>query len=64
MHIQTDGSFSDSKTKAVVFPAPSQTLSSFNTSPVHIDDIGYVTYTDKFKYLGSYITHDLSDTFD
>ena len=64
MHIGTDGSFSDSKTEAVVFPAPGQILSSFDTSPVYINDTGYVTYTDKFKYLGSYITHDLSDTFD
>eukprot|EP00957_Ditylum_brightwellii_P172784 13153671-Ditylum_brightwellii.AAC.2 len=39
-----------------VTPLPSGTL------PVAVES-GYITYTNEFKYLGSYLTHDLKDTF-
>eukprot|EP00957_Ditylum_brightwellii_P113808 8676846-Ditylum_brightwellii.AAC.1 len=63
MHVGSDGTFQDSKTEAVVFPPPGMDSSMFNTSPVPVLD-GYVTYTNRFKYLGSYITSKLSDTYD
>ena len=64
MHIGTDGTFTDSKTEAVFFPSATQSITSADTSPVYVNETGYVTYSDKFKYLGSYVTQDLSDTFD
>ena len=64
MHIGTDGTFTDSKTEAVFFPSATQTVTSADTSPVYVNATGYVTYSDKFKYLGSYVTQDLSDTYD
>eukprot|EP00957_Ditylum_brightwellii_P097315 7412246-Ditylum_brightwellii.AAC.1 len=53
MHIGTDGTFTNSKTEAVFFP-----------HYIYVNDTGYVTYSDKFKYLGSCVTQDLSDTYD
>eukprot|EP00957_Ditylum_brightwellii_P193706 14750681-Ditylum_brightwellii.AAC.1 len=64
MHIRTDGTFTDSKTEAVFFPSATQSITSADTSPVYVNETGYVTHFDKFKYLGSYITQDLSDTYD
>eukprot|EP00957_Ditylum_brightwellii_P162792 12396825-Ditylum_brightwellii.AAC.1 len=61
MHIGSDGTFKDSKTEAVVFLLPGMGSSMFDTSPVPVLD-GYITYTNRFKYLGSYITSELSDT--
>eukprot|EP00957_Ditylum_brightwellii_P167808 12774109-Ditylum_brightwellii.AAC.1 len=55
--------FPDSKTEAVVFPPPGMESSMFNTSPVSVLD-EYATYKNRFKYLGSYITSKLSDTYD
>eukprot|EP00957_Ditylum_brightwellii_P072792 5532391-Ditylum_brightwellii.AAC.1 len=49
--------------EAVCFPPPDLDLSMFDTSPVPVLD-GYVTYTTTFKYLGSYVTSELSDTYD
>eukprot|EP00957_Ditylum_brightwellii_P177458 13516478-Ditylum_brightwellii.AAC.1 len=63
MHVGTDGTYTDSKTETVCFPPPGLDLSMFDTTPVPDLD-GYVTYTTKFKYLGSYVTSDLSDTYD
>eukprot|EP00957_Ditylum_brightwellii_P131252 10010662-Ditylum_brightwellii.AAC.1 len=64
MHIRTDGSFSDSKTEAVFFSSASHPIESHDSSPVYVTDVGYVTYCDEFKYLGSYITQDLRNTYD
>eukprot|EP00957_Ditylum_brightwellii_P145346 11069229-Ditylum_brightwellii.AAC.1 len=47
----------------MVFLPPGMDLSMFDTSPVPVLD-SYVTYIDKFKYLGSYVTSDLSDIYD
>eukprot|EP00957_Ditylum_brightwellii_P189377 14414581-Ditylum_brightwellii.AAC.1 len=63
MHIRTDGTLTDCKTEAVFFPSATQSVESVDTSPVYVNDTGYVTYSNKFKYLGSYITQDLSDTY-
>eukprot|EP00957_Ditylum_brightwellii_P160650 12230286-Ditylum_brightwellii.AAC.1 len=63
MHVGSDGTFQDSKTEVVVFPLPGMDSSMFDTSPVPLLD-GYVTYTNRFKYQGSYITSKLSDTYD
>eukprot|EP00957_Ditylum_brightwellii_P168529 12828403-Ditylum_brightwellii.AAC.1 len=63
MHICTDGTYKDSKTEAVYFPAPGIKPIPSDTLPVTVAD-GYITYTSEFKYLGSYVTHDLNDTFD
>eukprot|EP00957_Ditylum_brightwellii_P156827 11936098-Ditylum_brightwellii.AAC.1 len=60
MHIGTDGTFTDSKTKAVFFSSATQSITSAYTSPVYVSETGYVTYSNKFKYLGSYVTQDLS----
>eukprot|EP00957_Ditylum_brightwellii_P028729 2169973-Ditylum_brightwellii.AAC.1 len=48
--------------EAVLFLPPGLALLIFNTSPVPVLD-GYVAYTDKCKYLGSYATLDLLDTY-
>ena len=64
MHIRTDGTLTDCKTEAVFFPSATQSVESVDTSPVYVNDTGYVTYSDKFKYLGSCVTQDLSDTYD
>eukprot|EP00957_Ditylum_brightwellii_P098078 7471486-Ditylum_brightwellii.AAC.1 len=64
MHIGTDGTFTDSKTKAVLFPSATQSIMSADTSPVYVSQTGYATYSDKFKYLGPYVTQDSSDTYD
>eukprot|EP00957_Ditylum_brightwellii_P080906 6154411-Ditylum_brightwellii.AAC.1 len=61
MHIGTDGTF---KTEAVFFPSATQSVELVDTSPVYVNATGYVTCSDKFKYLGSYVTQDLSDTYD
>eukprot|EP00957_Ditylum_brightwellii_P125003 9529023-Ditylum_brightwellii.AAC.1 len=63
MHVGSDGTYKDSKTEAMVFLSPGMDSSMFDTSPVPVLD-GYVMYTNKFKYLGSYVTSDLSDTFE
>eukprot|EP00957_Ditylum_brightwellii_P013781 1038542-Ditylum_brightwellii.AAC.1 len=63
MHIGTDSTYTDSKTEAVCFPPPCLDLSMFDTSPVPVLN-GYVAYTTKFKYLGSYVTSNLLDTYD
>ena len=63
MHIGTDGTYKDSKTEAVFFPPPGIDPNTVDTPPVQVAN-GYITYTPSFKYLGSYITQDLSDTFD
>eukprot|EP00957_Ditylum_brightwellii_P186026 14163289-Ditylum_brightwellii.AAC.1 len=63
MHVGMDSTFKESKTKEVVFLPPGMDSSMFDTSPVPVLD-RYVTYTDKFKYIGSYVTSDLLDTFD
>eukprot|EP00957_Ditylum_brightwellii_P092191 7018649-Ditylum_brightwellii.AAC.1 len=52
MHIGTDGTFTNSKTEAVFFPSATQSITPADTSPVYINDTGYVTYSNKFKYLG------------
>eukprot|EP00957_Ditylum_brightwellii_P206201 15347289-Ditylum_brightwellii.AAC.1 len=52
MHIGTDGTFTDSKTEAVFFPSATQSATSADTNPVYVKDTGYVTDSDKFKYLG------------
>eukprot|EP00957_Ditylum_brightwellii_P060483 4592488-Ditylum_brightwellii.AAC.1 len=64
MHIGTDGTFTNSKTEAVFFLSATHSIESIDTSPVYVNNTGYVTYLDKLKYLGSYITQDLSDTYD
>eukprot|EP00957_Ditylum_brightwellii_P016761 1261527-Ditylum_brightwellii.AAC.1 len=64
IHIGTDGIFTDSKTEAVFFPSTTQSVESVDTSPVYVNTTGYVTYSGKFKYMGSYVTQDLSDTYD
>eukprot|EP00957_Ditylum_brightwellii_P202850 15332083-Ditylum_brightwellii.AAC.1 len=61
MHIGTDVTFTDSKTEAIFFPSATQSITSADTSPVYVNKTGYVTYCDKFKHLGSYITQDPSD---
>eukprot|EP00957_Ditylum_brightwellii_P065133 4940357-Ditylum_brightwellii.AAC.1 len=63
MHVGTGGTYTDSKTEAVCFPSPGLDLSMFDMSPGPVLD-GYVTYTTKFKYLGSYVTSNLSDMYD
>eukprot|EP00957_Ditylum_brightwellii_P073315 5572334-Ditylum_brightwellii.AAC.1 len=63
MHVGSNGTYMDSKNEAVCFTPPGLDLSMFNMSPVPVLD-GYITYTDKFKYLGSYVTSDLSDMYD
>eukprot|EP00957_Ditylum_brightwellii_P115635 8820465-Ditylum_brightwellii.AAC.1 len=63
MHIGTDGSSLDSKTEAVFFSSASHPIKSHNLSPVYVTDIGYITYCNKFKYLGLYITQDLRNTY-
>eukprot|EP00957_Ditylum_brightwellii_P119340 9104339-Ditylum_brightwellii.AAC.1 len=63
MPIGTDSTYKDSKTEAVYFPALGVTPIPSDTLPVAVAD-GYITYTPEFKYLGSYVTHDLNDTFD
>eukprot|EP00957_Ditylum_brightwellii_P134240 10234278-Ditylum_brightwellii.AAC.1 len=52
MHIGTDGTFTDSKTEAVFFLSATQPVELVDTSPVYVNATGYVTYSDKFKYLG------------
>eukprot|EP00957_Ditylum_brightwellii_P026787 2026328-Ditylum_brightwellii.AAC.1 len=64
MHNGTDGSFSDSKTEADFFPSTSHPIKLHNLSPVYVTSMGYVTYCNKFKYLGSYIMQNLCDTYD
>jgi len=64
MHMGTDSIYLDSKSEAVVFPAPGIKSSSLDTSPVSIGTLGYIMTTDKFKYLGSYLAYDHSDTYD
>eukprot|EP00957_Ditylum_brightwellii_P161724 12313237-Ditylum_brightwellii.AAC.1 len=53
MHIGTNVTFTESKTEAVFFPSTIQSIMSADTSSVYISDTGYITYSDKFKYLGS-----------
>ena len=64
MHIKTDGTFTDSKIKAVFFLSATQSITSADTSPVYISNTGYITYSNKFKYLGLNVTQDLSDRYD
>eukprot|EP00957_Ditylum_brightwellii_P130960 9989589-Ditylum_brightwellii.AAC.1 len=51
-YLMTDGTFTNSKTEAVFFPSATQSGTSVDTSPVYVNNTGYVTYSDKFKYLG------------
>ena len=50
MHVGTDGTFWDSKTKAVHFLAPREPTENIDTSPVPVAD-GYITYNSRFIYL-------------
>eukprot|EP00957_Ditylum_brightwellii_P050015 3791407-Ditylum_brightwellii.AAC.1 len=52
MHNGTDDTFTDSKTGAVFFPSTTQPVESVDTSPVYGNATSYVTYSNKFKYLG------------
>jgi len=61
MHIGENGK--ESKTEAVVFTAAGIPYDDYDTSPVPVGP-GYITYTRQFKYLGSIVSHDLSDTHD
>jgi hypothetical protein len=61
MHIGENGK--ESKTEAVVFKAAGTNYEDYDTSAVEVGT-GYITYTKTFKYLGSIISHDLSDTPD
>eukprot|EP00978_Attheya_sp_CCMP212_P012127 scaffold30130_cov58-Attheya_sp.AAC.9 len=63
MHIGKNGK--KSKTEAMYFPPP-KLLTKNETPEVYTKDTfpvkdGYVGFTDKFKYLGSFITSDLKD---
>eukprot|EP00957_Ditylum_brightwellii_P078939 6002343-Ditylum_brightwellii.AAC.1 len=64
MHIGTDDTFTNSKTEAVFFPSATQSTESVDTSLVYVNDTGYITYSKKFKYLGSYVKQDLNDMYD
>ena len=61
MHIGENGK--ESKTEAVVFKAAGTNYKDYDTSTVEVGT-GYITYTKTFKYLGSIISYDLSDTPD
>eukprot|EP00957_Ditylum_brightwellii_P156537 11914269-Ditylum_brightwellii.AAC.1 len=63
MHMGNDGSYIDSKTEAVYFPTPGITLLPSDKLQFAVDS-GYITYMSEFEYLGSYVTHNLNDTFD
>ena len=63
MHVGTDGTLQDSKTKAVHFLAPCKPTTNTVTSPVPVAH-GYITYNSQFTYLGSIIRNDLNDTPD
>eukprot|EP00957_Ditylum_brightwellii_P013195 996269-Ditylum_brightwellii.AAC.1 len=61
MHIGENGK--ESKTEAIVFKATGTNYNNYDTSTVEVG-IGYITYINAFKYLGSIISHDLSDASD
>eukprot|EP00957_Ditylum_brightwellii_P033802 2561779-Ditylum_brightwellii.AAC.1 len=52
MHIRTDGTFTDSKTKVIFFMSATQPAVLVDTSPVYVNNTGYVTYSNKFKCMG------------
>jgi hypothetical protein len=58
MHIGRNGK--ESKTEIVYFPPTLSNYLPVDKSPVPVAD-GAVTFTEKFKYLGTWITHDLKD---
>ena len=61
MHVGRNGD--ESKTEFMVFPGKTQTISEDDKEQITLEDGSYITYTDKFKYLGSIVTPDLkSDT--
>ena len=53
-----------SKTEAMYFPARPQDYKDGNTTDFGIDKDGFISFTEQFKYLGSYIHFSLQDTFD
>ena len=54
-----------SKTEALFVPGPGGSSDDGDTSPVHADDTGgIVTFTQRFRYLGSLVTDDLRDDHD
>eukprot|EP00957_Ditylum_brightwellii_P143594 10939749-Ditylum_brightwellii.AAC.1 len=63
LKLHIDDTYKDSKTEAVFLPPPGLDPTTVDTSIVPVAN-GYITYTPSFKYLGSHITQDLSDTFD
>ena len=58
MHVGTDGTLQDSKTKAIHFLTPCEPTRHISSSLAH----GYITYNSQFTYLGSIIRNDLNDT--
>eukprot|EP00957_Ditylum_brightwellii_P101817 7759951-Ditylum_brightwellii.AAC.1 len=62
-YIGTGGMYNGSKTEAEYFPAPGITLLPSHILLVVVDS-DFITYTSKLKYLSSYVTHNLNDTFD
>lgn len=63
MHVGTAAK--KSKTEALFVPKPGGSVDDGDTSPVHADNAGsVVTFTPRFKYLGSLVTCDLRDDQD
>eukprot|EP00957_Ditylum_brightwellii_P108883 8306541-Ditylum_brightwellii.AAC.1 len=58
MHIDVGGG--KSKTEAVIFAAPGKNYDDYDTSQVTVAN-RYITYSRKFKYLGSMLSWDLDD---
>jgi len=58
-----DGSIeAKSKTEAVYFPPPGVLPTDDDISPLRVDDHrGIVTFTDRFRYLGSILSSSLTD---
>jgi hypothetical protein len=60
MHYGKDGN--KSKTEAVSFPPPGEEAALEDVKKFGIEnDLGYITFTSKFKYLGSLFNTDLRD---
>jgi hypothetical protein len=64
IHTESRRKREDSKTEAIHFPRPGQESSAADTEDIGFDADHFMTFCSKFKYLGSYVAPDLSDTAD
>ena len=52
------------KTEVLFVPKLSEQNKAIDLSPIILSNGSQITYTDRFTYLGSVITHNLSDEYD